>query len=258
MDTQDVARRILAQRMSRFTDNGPDLRPMGGAHFRHEGARLRVAFASLAPRAAHEAVARVLRYAGSRGFQVHWVVVPERPGEVELPDALAAARFRPYENLLLMAHRGLIAARPNPAIAVSQITTWQAMWQYEYGSRQNFFDDPEPAPAVVSQRARDRWREHEYGWCRYYAATLGGQMAGGCYVSLFEDIPTIMGVYTVPAARRQGVATALLARTVADLTRPDREHCCLFVKRGNPAERLYRELEFVPLLHEDTYLWDPA
>jgi hypothetical protein len=32
----------------------------------------------------------------------------------------------------------------------------------------------------------------------------------------------------------------------------------LFVRRGNPAERLYRELGFVPLLHEDTHLWEPG
>jgi len=256
MDTQDVARRILQQRMDRFTDPGPDLTPLGSARFRLEGARIRVGFAALAPGAAAGAIARVLRYAAPRRLQVQWVVVPQRPGEGELSPALLAARFRPHEQLLLMAHAGPIVARQNPAVAVAPISTWQAMWQYEYGSRQSFFDDPDPSAAMVNQRARDRWREQEFGWCRYYAATLDGRTAGGCYVSLYEDVPTLMGVYTAPAARRRGVATALIARAVADILRPDRDLCCLFVKCGNPAERLYRELNFAPLINENTYLWE--
>jgi GNAT superfamily N-acetyltransferase len=258
MDPQDVARRILLQRMSRFSDPGPDLAPLGTARFRREGARLRVGFATIAPGAAHDAVWRVQRYAGTCGMQAQWVVTPQRPGEGELASALIAARFHPLENLLLMAHAGLIQTPTNPAMAVAPITTWQTMWQYEYGSRQAFFDDPEPATTVVNQRAHERWREQEYGWCRYYSATLDGRMAGGCYISLWEEIPTLMGVYTTPAARRRGVATALIQRAIADVTRPGRDICCLFVKVGNPAERLYRELGFVSLLNEDTYVWEPG
>jgi len=258
MDTQIVAQRILFQRMGRFSDSGPDLAPLGTACFRHEGARLRVAFATFPRGAVRDGVARVQGYARSRGMQVQWVVVPQRPGEEELASALLAARFRPLEHLLLMAHAGVLQARLNPAVAVAPITTWQTMWHYEYGSRQAFFDDPDPVTSVVNQRARERWHEQEYGWCHYFAATLNGRMAGGCYVSLWEEVPTLMGVYTMPEARRRGVATALIERAIADVTRPGREVCCLFVKVGNPAERLYRELGFVPLLNEDTYVWDPG
>lgn len=257
MDTLDVARRILFQRMNRFTDPGPDLTPLGGARYRQEGARLRVAFAALAPGTASEAIARVLRFAAMRGLLVHWVVVPQRPGEEALPAALLSGGFQPHESLLLMAHTGPVMAALNPAVTVAPIATWQAMWQYEYGSRQAFYDDPDPSSTMVSQRARDRWREQDYGWSRYYTATLGGRTAGGCYISLFEEVPTLMGVYTAPEARRHGVATALITRAVADILRPDRTVCCLFVKCGNPAERLYRELGFVPLLNEDTYMADP-
>jgi GNAT superfamily N-acetyltransferase len=258
MDTQDVAHRILFQRMSRFTDPGPSLAPLGTARFRQEGARLRVAFASLAAGTSGEAVARVLRHTAPRGMQVQWTVVPQRPGEGELPAALLAARFRLLESLLLMAHAGPIRERLNPAVAVTPIATWQAMWTYEYGSRQAFFDDPDPSPSIVNPRARDRWREQEHGWCRYYTAAIGGRIVGGCYVSLFEEIPTIMGVYTFAEARNRGVATAMLARTIDDLVRAGRDVCCLFVKHDNPAEKLYRQLGFVPLVYEDTYVWDPV
>jgi GNAT superfamily N-acetyltransferase len=255
---QEIAQRILYQRMHRFTDSGPDLAPFGVARYRRDGARLRAGFANLASGRARDAVARMQRYAGVRNMQVEWVVVPQLPGERELPSALSSAGFRCAESLLLMAHAGLVYAPLNPAVAVAQIGSFQAMWDYEYGSRQSFFDDPEPGHAVVTQRARDRWREQEHGWCHYYAATLDGRMAGGCYVSLWEDVPTLMGVYTLALARGRGVATALIARAVADLAQRNRDVCCLFVKVGNPAERLYRELDFVGLFNEDMYFWEPG
>lgn len=258
MDTQDVTRRILSQRMTRFSDPGPELAPLGSARFRREGARIRVGFAAIAPGVAHEAVARVHRYAIGRGMQVQWVVVPESPGERELPAALLAARFRPLEHLTVMAHAGPVVARLNPAVAVAPISSWAAMWHYEFGSRQAFFDEPDPVPSVVNQRARERWREQEYGWCRYYTASMAGRMVGGCYISLWEEIPTVMGVYTIAEARGRGVATAVIERAIADTIRPGRDVCCLFVKVGNPAERLYRELGFVRIVSEDTYVWDPG
>lgn len=257
MDIEDIKRRVLSQRMHRFPDTGPDLAGAGAARYRQETGRLRVAFAGIRAGRETTAIERVQRFARQRGIEVHWVVVPERPGEGSLSDALHAAQFRLDENLLLMAHEGFVSAPRNPTVIVSTIESQQAMWQYEYGSRQAFFDEQYPAEAAVSQRARERWREHEHGWCRYYAAALQGHTVGGCYVSLFEEIPTILGVYTVAAARRHGVATALLERAISDLTHNNRWTSCLFVKHGNPAERLYRQLGFVPLMDEQTWVWTP-
>ena len=257
MDIEDIKRRVLSQRMHRFPDTGPDLAGAGAARYRQETGRLRVAFAGIRAGRETAAIERVQRFARQRGIEVHWVVVPERAGESGLPDALHAAHFRLDENLLLMAHEGFVSATRNPSVTISTIETQQAMWQYEYGSRQAFFDEQYPAEAAVSQRARERWREHEHGWCRYYAAALQGHTVGGCYVSLFEEIPTILGVYTVAVARRHGVATALLERSIADLAHNGRWMSCLFVKHGNPAERLYRQLGFVPLMDEQTWIWAP-
>lgn len=257
MDIEDIKRRVLTQRMNRYPDTGPDLAGAGMARFRQETGRLRVAFASIRPGRERVAVEHVDRFAQQRGIEVQWMVVPERNGEGRLPGALRAAGYRLDENLLLMAHEGYVATPRNPAVTVSVIETEHAMWQYEYGSRQAFFDEEYPAEAAVSQRARERWREHEHGWCRYYAAALQGRMVGGCYVSLFEEIPTILGVYTVASARRHGVATALLERAIGDLARTGRWISCLFVKHGNPAELLYRQLGFVPLMDEQTWVWTP-
>lgn len=257
MDIEDIKRRVLSQRMHRFPDTGPDLAGAGAARYRQETGRLRVAFAGIRAGRETTAIERVQRFARQRGIEVHWVVVPERPGEGSLSDALHAAQFRLDENLLLMAHEGFVSAPRNPTVIVSTIESQQAMWQYEYGSRQAFFDEQYPAEAAVSQRARERWREHEHGWCRYYAAALQGHTVGGCYVSLFEEIPTILGVYTAAVARRHGVATALLERAISDLAHNNRWTSCLFVKHGNPAERLYRQLGFVPLMDEQTWVWTP-
>lgn len=257
MDIEDIKRRVLTQRMHRYPDVGPDLAGAGVARFRQETGRLRVAFASIRSGRETIAIDQVQRFARQRGIETQWIVVPERPGEGNLPQALPAAGFRLDENLLLMTHEGFVSAPHNPMVTISTIETQQAMWQYEYGSRQAFFEEEYPAEAAVSQRARERWREHEHGWCRYYAAAINGRAVGGCYVSLFEEIPTILGVYTVAEARRHGVATALLDRAIADLAHNGRWISCLFVKHGNPAETLYRQLGFAPLMDEQTWVWNP-
>lgn len=257
MDTQDLLRRILNQRMNRYPDVGPSLGPGSTARFRQEGLRLRVGFATIPAHAATSAIAAAQASARTHGQEVYWVTVPERPGEEYIAPALAAAGFTLSESLLLMAHEGPITAVPNPAVQVSLISSWQAMYDYEYGSQQIFFSEAQPSPVMVMQRARDRWREQEHGWCRYYKALLDAAMIGGCYISLFEDIPTIMGVYTLPQARNHGVATALLARTIEDVVRQGRNYTCLFVRHGNPAEKLYRQLGFVPLTTENAYVWAP-
>jgi GNAT superfamily N-acetyltransferase len=254
MDIQDVARRVLHQRLERYTDAGPSLQPAGTARFRIDALRIRVGYVTVVPGMASEMVRMVMRYAHSRRLQVQWSVVPARRSEEGITAALQEARFDLVENLLLMAHQGPLSVRRNLAVSVVPVTTWQQMWQYEYGSRQSFYDDPLPSDALVGQRATDRWHELTRGWCRYYVALVNGRQVGGGYISRYEDVPTIMGIYTLAAARRQGVATAILARIIADIEGAQNALCCLYVERGNPAERLYRSLGFVPIFDTQTYL----
>jgi len=258
MDRHNIARRVLAQRMERYTDVGPSLGSSGTAYFRQEPSRLRVAYASASPGQANDLVEAVMRTARIRRMQIQWTVVPERMGERDLSHALHAAGFALSENLLLMAREGPLVASISPHVHIALITSWQVMWTYEHGSRRSFYDDPHPSDALVNKRTSERWQEVERGWCHYYVAELGGQQIGGCYVSAYEDVPTIMGVYTLPEARRAGVATALLVHAVADSLRQRKDVCCLFVEHGNPAERLYRKLDFEPICDFRTYIWDPS
>jgi GNAT superfamily N-acetyltransferase len=255
---EDITRRILRQRMGRFDDAGPDLWPSGAARFRFDDGRMRIAFADVTPGGAPLAVDLAQRYARARNLSMYWIVVPQRAGEGELPAALANARFHLSEHLLLMArrHQPLPAARPD--VIVEPITAWQVMCEYEYGSRQAFQEDPTPTHSAVTFRARERWRDQEFGWCAYYAARLNGAQVAGLYVTRYKEIPTIMGVYTVASARGQGVAAALLTHVLTELARTGHPECCLFVRYGNPAERVYRRLGFIALVDEDTYSWEPS
>ena len=258
MDTLTLTRHILVQRMERYTDTGPSLDGAGRACFRKESNRLRVAYASAYPGYAREVVRSVLRYARPRGMAVQWSVVPELAGEAELGQALLMERFHQTEHLRLMAREGALDATPPGDISVHVIRARDDMRLYERGSRVCFYDDPNPADSLLEHRAADRWREHEQGWCRYFLARIGDTYAGGCYVSVWEQVPTIMGVYTMPNARRRGVATALLAHAIATTITQRKSAYCLYVEHGNPAETLYRRLGFMPLVNTDTYEWQPA
>jgi GNAT superfamily N-acetyltransferase len=253
MNTNEVIRRILDQRRQRFPDAVPGLGDSGSAPCRLEGRRLRVAFAAAAPHTAARLVAGVLAFCAARGYDLQWSVLPSRPGEAQLAPALLAHGMRQEESQRLMAHEGPLAVAANPRVTVVPITSRQAMMAYEAGSRAAFFDDPHPLPALVEQRAEERLHEQAHGWYHYFAALLDHRSVGGAYYTQFEDVPTIMGVYTVPQEQRQGVASTLLARVVATLLAEGHTTCCLYVRHGNPAEALYRKLGFVPLLDEYTF-----
>jgi ribosomal protein S18 acetylase RimI-like enzyme len=110
---------------------------------------------------------------------------------------------------------------------------------------------------MVASRAADRWRQQTQGWYRYYLALLNGRIVGGCYVTLWEDIPTLMGVYTIAEARGVGVATSLLHHVTREITRSGRDPYCLYVKDDNPAQTLYQKLGFRRLSTDETYLSSP-
>ena len=230
--TRDVLRRIYAQRAQRYVDPGPDLGLDGAARYRLEGSRLQVAFAQIAPAAFDDATQRITRYARERGQRVVWTFLRELTAEDALARALLARGFQLDERLILMARQDLLAIR-------------------------SFYDDPTPDDALVTARASERWRQQELGWFRFYTAAIDSMTAGGLYVSLWEDIPTLMGVYTLERARERGLASETLRQAIADLVASGRDIYCLFVKDVNPARDLYHQLGFQVLSVEETYILDP-
>jgi len=256
MNSSEIAQRIIQQRQQRYPNSVPGLGRLGQAPCRIDGVRLRIAFAGASTGNASAFVAGVLAYCRPQGLAPDWTVIPSRPGESELASALVAHGFHVEEGQRVMAHQGPLAVAPQPRVSVAPIETLDAMMVYEAGSRAAFFNDQFPMRAVVERRARQRIDEQERGWCRYLATYRDNRPVGGCYYTHHEDVPTIIGVYTVPAARNQGVATILLAHVVNILQGAGNDMCCLYVRHGNPAEQLYRGLGFVPLFDEYTFTQD--
>ena len=208
------------------------------------------------PGAAPALVDAVLAYGRQQGLAVDWTVIPTRGSEAELEAPLRAHGLRVEEHQRLMVREGPIAMLTNPRVTIVPIDTLDAMMVYEAGSRSSFFHDQAPLHEAVERRARQRFDEQAHGWCRYLAAYLDNRPVGGCYYTRWEDVPTIIGVYTVQQARRNGVATALVSHVVHTLWTAGSHACCLFVHDGNPAEQIYRAIGFVPLVDEYTYSRD--
>jgi GNAT superfamily N-acetyltransferase len=256
MDTADLIARITRQRLQRYFEAVPGVEQLGHVPCRPDGPQLHIAFASARPGAAPALVEAVLAYCGHQGLAVDWTVTPSRAGEAELQAPLFARGLRVEEHQRLLAREGPITLAPNPRVTVAPIDTLDAMMVFEAGSRASFFQDQAPPRDAVERRARQRFDEQARGWSRYLAVHLDNRPVGGCYYTRWEDVPTIIGVYTVQSARRQGVATALVSHVVHALWSTGNPACCLFVRDGNPAERIYRAIGFVPLLDEYTYSRD--
>ena len=256
MDTADLIARITRQRLQRFFETVPGVESLGHVPCRPDGPRLHVAFATPAQGAGAALVDAVLAYCRAQGLAVDWTVIPSRAGEAELEAPLRAHGLRVEEHQRLMVREGPITVAPSPRVAIVPIDTLDAMIVYEAGSRASFFHDQAPLREAVERRARQRFDEQARGWCRYLAAYLDNHPVGGCYYTRWEDVPTIIGVYTVPQARRQGVATALVSQVVRTLWSEGHQACCLFVHNGNPAEQIYRGIGFIPVVDEYTYSRD--
>jgi ribosomal protein S18 acetylase RimI-like enzyme len=90
---------------------------------------------------------------------------------------------------------------------------------------------------------------------RYWLASLDGvdvahvaSMAGEHGLGLIEDL------YTVPDARRRGIAGELIAHAVDRLRATEGEGVLIGARPGDDPVRLYRSLGFEPLYLERSYL----
>jgi GNAT superfamily N-acetyltransferase len=99
--------------------------------------------------------------------------------------------------------------------------------------------------------AADLWRtvlEHEarQASCRLYLGLLDGQPAGACDLFSAEGWGRIDSVATYPRFRRRGVASALVARSIADSLALGNAVTYLFTEGGGSAEQVYARLGFEP------------
>lgn len=127
--------------------------------------------------------------------------------------------------------------------------------------------DPDDAPTFADILAGStRWLRrlalsttltamHERGNA-FYLALVEGAAVGCAHVLSTESTAGIYGLATLRAYRRHGVATALLARAVADARSAGCEVIALSTAAESPAERLFLALGFTPAF--ETELWVAA
>ena len=92
----------------------------------------------------------------------------------------------------------------------------------------------------------------------FYAACMGGNLAGYVGVHLVVDEGYIDNVAVFPAWRRRGVATRLLGRLCAHARRANLQFLTLEVREGNlPAIAFYQKLGFAQVGRRPRFYDDP-
>ncbi len=245
---------VLAQRQERMNDIGPSLRGVGTARYQLSGGSLMVSFAQPRPGKADELVERVNRYARDRWLAVQWTLTRGRD-DPQLEQALLGRRYTLRETLRMMGRVGELVPSQQlmPEVRVIPVATMSQMQSYERISSWSFAHQPNPSLDHLLVRGRERWDEQQGRWYQYYLGYLNAEPVSGAYVSLWERVPTIYGVATLPAARQRGVAGQVLRELVHETLRGGFPWTCLYVALGNPAENLYRGLGFTALLEQSTY-----
>jgi GNAT superfamily N-acetyltransferase len=119
-------------------------------------------------------------------------------------------------------------------------------------SEQNESALPLTRDHIIVQRRLRRYRREYADWnYRFVVAYLNGEPVGTARLT-DEELPVIVGVATLPAARRRGVATAITTTLAAKAVR-ERGACALYVARGSEAQNIYRKVGFEPLYQSRTW-----
>ncbi len=87
-------------------------------------------------------------------------------------------------------------------------------------------------------------REAQFPPCRLYLGFLDGQPVGACDLFAAEGWGRVESVVTCPEFRRRGVASAVVARAVADSIAMGNDVTYLFTTPGGAGEQVYLRLGF--------------
>lgn len=159
----------------------------------------------------------------------------------QLSDDLEAMICR---RKLVVPFRSDLTIRPARDEAGLEIAAWI--------SEQNDVVLPLTRGHLVVQRRLRRYRREHGDWnYRFVIAYLDGEPVGTARLT-DEELPVIVGVATLPAARRRGVATAITTALAAKAV-AERGACALYVEGGSPAQRIYSKIGFEPLYRSRTW-----
>jgi predicted GNAT family acetyltransferase len=106
--------------------------------------------------------------------------------------------------------------------------------------------------AGAQRRSARFWREFSEWGSRFVVAWLDGQPAGTARLT-DEELPVVVGVATLPAARGRGVATTITSM-LTNVAVTTRGACALYADRGSQAARIYERIGYRPLFHLRAWL----
>ncbi len=172
-----------------------------------------------------------------------------------LVSQLTAARFvmDRYETLMAWAPgaaptpvRGNRAIHPYEVTAAN-LDVFVRAWQpgFAIGAETN-----------LAQVRRLFLRDLASGW-QFWCADRDGFPIGTLAALSLDGVTQLANISTVPAARRQGVASALMRHALDRAAAAGDRLVYLHAATGSAAERLYRRLGFQSLDHWMTYVHDP-
>ena len=168
-------------------------------------------------------------------------------------DLLEAWAFQLVDDWDAMVCRYSCVEARNPSVAVDLAESMDdidlAAWIAEQTDRGAPIARDDPG---VQRRKARFWREYSDWGYRFAIARLEGQPAGTARLTN-EELPLVVGVATLPEARRQGVATSLTDLLTREALRR-RGICALYVERGSQAARIYARLGYKPLFRSRAWV----
>jgi len=179
-----------------------------------------------------------------KDFPCIFTVSPlDRPND--LPERLTARGFR--EGAVCSAmhhHQGAPLPKPNGPIEIQLADSHYDDWATIMCRSFDVSSDKADVGRHVLQTLEDR----------HYLATVDGVPAGCTLLHLRDGIGYIDFVGVAPEFRRQGIASALVARAVADSEKSGAETTILETAAGSAAERLYSRLGFRAEYHRRRFI----
>lgn len=175
----------------------------------------------------------------TRGVEPHFRVSPlTRPSD--LASVLASRGFErtEMETQMVLAVED-IAPPPNPRVTVEPVSPldlprWVALQHHGFGGT----GDPSDSMMDIARSAASA------GNSMLYLARLDGAPAGAGVLTGWAGVFGIYGVATAQAARKQGVATALVRHMVREVRARGNAPLCLQVETGGETQRWYERLGF--------------
>ena len=177
------------------------------------------------------------------------------------PDAflarLALDDFEERPATIQMALRGDLSARCS-AIALRPVTCdadWEALLQlvladHAEGRRSSGLD----VPPEVSLGLVAGYRAKSCGYHFHLAMRNGVPVAYGAYAVAPNGVGMIEDLFTLPSARRQGIASAIISAFVDRLRAASCDTIFLGALATEPPKRLYARLGFHPVMLSRTWV----